>query len=113
MAEHSDGNPAAALRELLGQAVRRLDASSRTRHLYAVLTATYESTATQEAVARKLDLSYGTYRRYLSRAVDEVRETMWRWQVRAHIRAEQGARVPPRGAGGAAKSLAAESVARR
>ncbi|MFH8533982.1 AAA family ATPase [Streptomyces tendae] len=91
--EHSAGDPAAALRELLDQAVTRLDGNARTQHLHAVLTMTYKSMATQEAVARKLDMSYSTYRRYLARAIDEVRETMWRWQVRARIRAEQGLAV--------------------
>ncbi|WP_427919407.1 AAA family ATPase [Streptomyces sp. cg40] len=90
----SEGDPVTALRDLIRKAVQRLSAHPRTRHLYEVLTATYYSTSTQEAVARKLNLAFSTYRRHLARALDEVRETVWDWEVHGRIRAEQG---PPQG----------------
>ena len=90
----SEGDPVTALRDLICKAVQRLNAHPRTRHLYEVLTATYHSTSTQEAVARKLNLAFSTYRRHLARALDEVRETVWDWEVHGRIRAEQ---EPPQG----------------
>ncbi|SEE66197.1 AAA ATPase domain-containing protein [Streptomyces sp. 3213] len=90
----SEGDPVTALRDLIHKAVQRLNAHPRTRHLYEVLTATYHSTSTQEAVARKLNLAFSTYRRHLARALDEVRETVWDWEVHGRIRAEQ---EPPQG----------------
>ncbi|WP_043678488.1 AAA family ATPase [Streptomyces xylophagus] len=87
--ELSEGDPETALRELVGKAVQRLNAHPRTRHLHDVLTLTYHSTSTQDAVARKLNLAFSTYRRHLARALDEVRETVWDWEVHGRIRAEQ------------------------
>ncbi|WP_406453181.1 ATP-binding protein [Streptomyces sp. NBC_01622] len=92
--ELSEGDPVTALRDLICKAVQRLNAHPRTRHLHEVLTATYHSTSTQEAVARKLNLAFSTYRRHLARALDEVRETVWDWEVHGRIRAEQ---EPPQG----------------
>ncbi|MET7570254.1 AAA family ATPase [Streptomyces sp. NPDC005492] len=92
--ELSEGDPVTALRELIGKAVQRLDAHPRTRQLHDVLTMTYHSTSTQDAVARKLNLAFSTYRRHLARALDEVRETVWDWEVHGRIRAEQ---EPPQG----------------
>ncbi|MFJ5302392.1 AAA family ATPase [Streptomyces sp. NPDC088350] len=87
--ELSEGDPVTALRELVGKAVQRLNAHPRTRHLHEVLTLTYHSTSTQDAVARRLNLAFSTYRRHLARALDEVRETVWDWEVHGRIRAEQ------------------------
>ncbi|MET7486589.1 ATP-binding protein [Streptomyces sp. NPDC005538] len=92
--ELSEGDPVTALRELIGKAVQRLDDHPRTRQLHDVLTMTYHSTSTQDAVARKLNLAFSTYRRHLARALDEVRETVWDWEVHGRIRAEQ---EPPQG----------------
>ncbi|MDV9175190.1 ATP-binding protein [Streptomyces sp. W16] len=92
--ELSEGDPVTALRDLLRKAVQRLESRPRTRHLGEVLTATYHSTSTQEAVARKLNLAFSTYRRHLARGLDEVRETVWDWEVHGRIRAEQ---EPPQG----------------
>jgi hypothetical protein len=87
--ELSEGDPVTALRDLIGKAVQRLNAHPRTRHLHDVLTLTYHSTSTQDAVARKLNMAFSTYRRHLARALDEVRETVWDWEVHGRIRAEQ------------------------
>ncbi|MFH8533823.1 ATP-binding protein [Streptomyces tendae] len=89
--EHSTGDPAASLRELIEKAVRQLSGHPGSRHLYDVLTMTYDSTSTQRAVARKLDMSFSTYRRNLTRAVDEVRDSVWDWELRARARIAQGA----------------------
>jgi hypothetical protein len=34
-------------------------------------------------------MAFSTYRRHLARALDEVRETVWDWEVHGRIRAEQ------------------------
>ncbi|MFD4879836.1 AAA family ATPase [Streptomyces sp. NPDC058420] len=87
--ELSEGDPVTALRELIGKAVERLNTHPRTRHLHDVLTLTYHSTSTQDAVARRLNLAFSTYRRHLARALDEVRETVWEWEVHGRIRTER------------------------
>jgi hypothetical protein len=78
-------DPVATLREVIGKAVQRLEANPRTRHLHTVLTATFESSSTQEAVARRLNMAFSTYRRHLGRAVDEVRDRVWRWETRGRV----------------------------
>lgn len=87
--ELSEGDPVTALRDLIGKAVQRLNSHARTRQLHEVLTMTYHSTSTQDAVARRLNMAFSTYRRHLARALDEVRETVWDWEVHGRIRAEQ------------------------
>jgi hypothetical protein len=84
--EADDGPEAvAALQEVLNKAVQRLAANPRTRHLHSVLTMTFQSSLTQEAVARRLNMAFSTYRRYLTRAVDEVRERVWLWETQGHL----------------------------
>jgi hypothetical protein len=92
--ELSEGDPVTALRELIGKAVQRLNAHPRTRPLHEVLTLTYHSTSTQDAVARRLNMAFSTYRRHLARALDEVRETVWDWETHGRIGADQ---EPPQG----------------
>ncbi|MEV0221767.1 ATP-binding protein [Streptomyces sp. NPDC050704] len=82
---HGGDDPVEALREVIGKAVQRLEANPRTRHLHAVLTMTFQSSSTQEAVARRLNMAFSTYRRHLARAVDEVRERVWQWETRGRI----------------------------
>ncbi|MFT2015970.1 AAA family ATPase [Streptomyces sp. 796.1] len=75
----------AGLGELLSKAVERLERNPRTRHLHAVLIMTYQSSATQEAVARGLNMAFSTYRRHLARGIDEVRERLWQWEMQGHV----------------------------
>ncbi|MEU7467570.1 AAA family ATPase [Streptomyces sp. NPDC044984] len=75
----------AALQEVLNKAVQRLQVNPRTRHLHSVLTMTFQSSLTQEAVARRLNMAFSTYRRYLTRAIDEVRERVWLWETQGHL----------------------------
>ncbi|MGV2920873.1 AAA family ATPase [Streptomyces alfalfae] len=77
-----DAAPVAVLQELLDKAVQRLETTPRTRPLHPVLTMTFRSSATQEAVARRLNMAFSTYRRHLARAVDDVRERLWLWETR-------------------------------
>ncbi|MDX3451862.1 AAA family ATPase [Streptomyces sp. ME02-8801-2C] len=66
------------LHEVLLHAVDTLleERGGQTRHQ--VLTATYSKAApTQEAVARRLGMSFSTYRRHLAGAVQHVRDILW------------------------------------
>jgi hypothetical protein len=82
---HGGDDPVDALRELNGKAIQRLDANPRTRNLHAVLTMTFQSSSTQEAVARRLNMAFSTYRRHLARAIDEVRDRVWQWETQGRI----------------------------
>ncbi|WP_254402660.1 ATP-binding protein [Streptomyces sp. AC555_RSS877] len=84
--EADDGSKAvAALQEVLNKAVQRLQDNPRTQHLHAVLTMTFQSAHTQEAMARRLNMAFSTYRRYLTRAIDEVQERVWLWETQGHV----------------------------
>ncbi|MFE6776771.1 ATP-binding protein [Streptomyces sp. NPDC057702] len=86
LVQAQDGvDPVTALRELISKAVQRLERNPRTRHLHAVLTMTFQSSSTQEAVARRLNLAFSTYRRHLGRGIDDVRERLWQWETQGHI----------------------------
>ncbi|MFJ9038830.1 ATP-binding protein [Streptomyces sp. NPDC102406] len=78
-------DPVTALRDVLGKAVARLEANPRTQHLHPVLTMTFQSSLTQEAVARRLNMAFSTYRRYLARGVDVVRERIWLWETQGYV----------------------------
>jgi TolB-like protein len=67
-----------ALRALLAETARTLFASERDRRLYRVLELTYLNPAPkQEAAAERLGLSFSTYRRHLTAAVDRLIEWLW------------------------------------
>jgi DNA-directed RNA polymerase specialized sigma24 family protein len=83
--EHSSQDAVAALQELLNKAVQRLETNPRTRHLHPVLIMTYQSSFTQETVARRLNMAFSTYRRYLARAVDEIRDRVWLWETQGYV----------------------------
>lgn len=84
--EPSEGPDAVtALQEVLDRAVQRLRANPRTSHLHSVLTMTFQSSLTQEAVARRLNMAFSTYRRYLTRGIDEVRERVWLWETQGQV----------------------------
>ncbi|MFH8609630.1 AAA family ATPase [Streptomyces sp. NPDC018029] len=74
-----------ALQEVLDKAVQRLRANPRTSHLHSVLTSTFQSSFTQEAAARRLNMAFSTYRRHLARGIDEVRERVWLWETQGHV----------------------------
>ncbi|MFF0087063.1 AAA family ATPase [Streptomyces canus] len=82
---HDADHPVEALREVIGKAIQRLEANPRTRHLHAVLTMTFQSPSTQEAVARRLNMAFSTYRRHLARAVDDVRDRVWQWETQGRV----------------------------
>src|SRR6516165_96285 len=68
-----------ALRALLAETAKTLFAGERDQRLYKVLDLTYLHPAPkQEAVADRLGLSFSTYRRHLTTAVDRLTEWLWR-----------------------------------
>ena len=68
-----------ALRALVAETAKTLFAGERDQRLYRVLDLTYLHPAPkQEAVADRLGLSFSTYRRHLTTAVDRLTEWLWR-----------------------------------
>ena len=68
-----------ALRALVAETAKTLFAGERDQRLYRVLDLTYLHPAPkQEAVADRLGLSFSTYRRHLTAAVDRLTEWLWR-----------------------------------
>jgi hypothetical protein len=66
------------LRELLVKTVGRLFGNARDEKLRRVIELTYfQPGPKQEAVADRLSLSFGTYRRYLTTARDRLARWMW------------------------------------
>jgi hypothetical protein len=71
-------DPAATLQKVLADAVETLAGDPRTEHLSrAMATAFFRGVPTQEAAAARLGLPLGTYRRHLSRGLEEVCELLW------------------------------------
>ena len=71
-----------ALRTLLDEASRTLEASPREAKFYRVLHRTFFSPArSQEQAAEMLDLPFSTYRRYLKTGVEQVTEWLWKREV--------------------------------
>jgi adenylate cyclase len=72
-----------ALRALVAETAKTLFAGERDQRLYRVLDLTYLHPAPkQEAVADRLGLSFSTYRRHLTAAVDRLTEWLWRQEQR-------------------------------
>jgi hypothetical protein len=70
------------LQTLLRDAAAALQANPRDEKLYRALQHTYlEPAGTQEAVAERLDLSFGTYRSHLAAGVERVTEWLWRREL--------------------------------
>jgi hypothetical protein len=68
-----------ALRTLLADTAKNLFVGERDQRLYRVIELTYLHPAPkQEAVADRLSLSFGTYRRHLTTGVDRLTEWLWR-----------------------------------
>ncbi len=90
-----DGDPVTLLRAKVQRAIESLGESQRQARLAQVLMVTYVKGAeTQEQAADALGLSFGTYRRYLQQALDELAERLWRESggydpQPAHLPAEQ------------------------
>ncbi|MGW6793680.1 AAA family ATPase [Streptomyces chartreusis] len=76
------GNPEENLRTLIVQAIEAADEGGRTKQQQAVVRATYlEGTSTQQAVARKMSLSFSTYRRYLKQGIERVCWQLWKHET--------------------------------
>lgn len=87
---------AAQLQALLSEAVKAVLDNPRDEKLRRVIELTYfQSPLKQEAVAERLSLSFGTYRRHLTSARDRL--TRWLWDSRGGLLLEQdsasGARI--------------------
>jgi TolB-like protein/tetratricopeptide (TPR) repeat protein len=86
-----DGAGAAELRALLSETVDALFACARDEKLRRVIEFTYFRPASkQEVTAERLGLSFGTYRRYLTTALDRL--ARWLWDRSLTPRAEWGPR---------------------
>ena len=74
----AEGEPVAALRDLLRAAAEEL-AGPRERRYFRALDLTYFRPApTQAIAAERLELPFSTYRRHLARGVEHVTESLWR-----------------------------------
>ncbi|MFV2019244.1 AAA family ATPase [Micromonospora sp. LOL_023] len=75
-------DPAEALRAVLVEVARSMNADPRDAKLHRVLVATYLSgTTTQDAAAARLGLATTTYKRHLRGAVDRICELLWLREV--------------------------------
>ena len=73
-----DGAGAAELRALLSETVGALFVSARDEKLRRVIEFTYfQPAAKQEVTAERLGLSFGTYRRHLTTALDRLARWLW------------------------------------
>ena len=93
------------LRTLLCETVHTLFGSARDEKLRRILELTYsEPFLKQEAVADRLALSFGTYRRHLSNARDRM--TLWLWETSrlAPIQSELPLSTDPTASGASAES---------
>ncbi len=70
---------AAQLRQVLAEAAETLFANARDQRLHRVLDLTYFDPAPkQEVAAERLGLSFSTYRRHLTTAIERITEWLWR-----------------------------------
>jgi TolB-like protein len=77
-----------ALRTLIEETAEALFANERDQKLYRVLDLTYFHPARKrEAAAKRLGLSFGTYRRYLAKGIERLTE--WLWQQEQEVRETQ------------------------
>jgi energy-coupling factor transporter ATP-binding protein EcfA2 len=77
-------DPVQALRDVVVEAVDALRDNPRTIKQQRVLAATFfHGRRTQEAAAARLDMPFSTYRRYLTRGVDNVVDHLWRQEIGA------------------------------
>ena len=80
IAERSEGNPTVELLQtLIKEAVELLETTPKNEKCYRAVFRTYlEPAASQEIAAELLDLPFSTYRRHLSRGVEQI--VTWLWQ---------------------------------
>ncbi|MFD6292054.1 ATP-binding protein [Streptomyces sp. NPDC060205] len=72
------------LRGVLSSAVDALSRNPRTADVHAALKVTFlDRTRTQEDAARRLAVSFSTYRRHLARGLELVSERLWELETRA------------------------------
>ena len=75
-------NPGAALREAILVGIAQVGAHQRNLPLGRVLDRTFVHAApTQEAAAEVLDLPFSTYRRHLTKAIDELTDVLWSVEI--------------------------------
>jgi hypothetical protein len=78
----SDTEPTETLLRLLAEAVQALAQDPRTEHLHrATATTFFRAVPTQEAAAERLGLPLSTYRRHLTRGLEEVCDVLWNKEV--------------------------------
>ncbi|GAA0623632.1 ATP-binding protein [Kribbella sandramycini] len=78
VAESKNADPVQGLREVIGAAAKVLDGDARTQHLYRAVATTYlRGVPTQEVAAERLDLPLSTYRRHLTRGLEEICGILW------------------------------------
>jgi hypothetical protein len=78
LAAETTAEPAAALRQVLTEAVEALARDPRSEQLNRAMTTTYfRGVPTQEAAAARLGLPLGTYRRHLARGLEQTCDLLW------------------------------------
>ena len=91
-----------ALKTLIEEAAETLFVNERDQKVYSVLDLTYFRPAPKrEVAAKRLGLSFGTYRRYLAAGIERLTE--WLWQQEQELRETQ---IPDSAAKGAETALA-------
>ncbi|WP_406076895.1 ATP-binding protein [Micromonospora sp. NBC_00858] len=74
---------AGALRDVLGDAVSALREDPRTVKMHRAVAATYlEGSRTQQSAAHRLNLPFSTYRRHLTRGLDQICEILWKHELK-------------------------------
>jgi hypothetical protein len=82
IAERAGQDPAAALGDLLRQAIDDLREDPRSVKFHRALCATFlRGTPTQELAAEQLRLPFTTYRRHLTRGIEHVYAVLWRREL--------------------------------
>lgn len=77
----SEAQKIARLQHLVRRACEMLRDSGKTDKWYQALRWRYlEPLTTQEAAAERMDVPFGTFRRYLKTGVERVTETLWQWE---------------------------------
>ncbi|WP_433519375.1 AAA family ATPase [Nonomuraea sp. CA-143628] len=78
IAERAGQDPAAALGDLLRQAIDGLRADPRSVKFHQALSVTFlRGTPTQELAAERLGLPFSTYRRHLAAGIERLRADLW------------------------------------
>ncbi|MFE6523236.1 ATP-binding protein, partial [Streptomyces sp. NPDC057794] len=84
VAQQGGDDPAEALRDVLAEALDTLGRDPRLQKYHrAVVTGLLRGAPTRETAAERLGLPLSTFRRHLSRGIDEIRSYLWNAELRS------------------------------